>query len=86
MVGAVLGAVAALVIALAISLGTAGRTSSHGCIYLTIPAATGAQEIYHCGAAARSICESSQVPGTFSPQAAQSIGEACRKAGLSVAG
>ncbi len=86
MLRAVLGAVAALIVVLVISLSSAGRTSSHGCIYVTTAAATGAQEIYHCGAAARAICESSQVPGAFSPQAAQSIATACRKAGLPVTG
>jgi hypothetical protein len=82
MIGGVLVTVAAVAIALVISLSTAGPTSSHGCIYVTIPAATGAQEIYQCGATARATCQSSQAPGAFTPQAARSIAAECRRAGL----
>jgi len=83
LVGAVLGAIAALVIALVISLSTGGRTSAHGCIYVTIPAATGAQEINECGATARETCASAATPGAFAPEAARTIATECRKAGVS---
>jgi hypothetical protein len=84
MIGAVLGIVAALVVALVISLATAGPSSSHGCIYVTIPADTGAQEINLCGAKARSTCASALRPGAFTRQAAPVVARECRKAGLPV--
>lgn len=84
MIGGVLGVVAAVAVVLVISLATPGRTSAHGCIYATIPAATGAQEINRCGAAARAICASALGPGAFTPQAAPVIAAQCRKAGLPV--
>lgn len=84
LVRGVLGVVAALAVALVISLATAGKSSSHGCIYLTIPAATGAQEVYQCGEAARSTCESTSTPGAFSPQAASAILAECHKAHVPV--
>ena len=84
LIAAVLAAVAAIAVALVISFSAGSRTSSHGCIYVTIPAATGAQEINRCGAAARETCASSQTAGAFTPQAAQSIAAECRSAGLPV--
>jgi hypothetical protein len=81
---AALGALALLVVVLVISLGSSSRTSAHGCIYLTIPAATGATEIYRCGAAARSTCQSAAVPGAYTADAARMIATECRKAGLPV--
>ena len=42
MVGGVLGAVAALALVLVISFASSGPSSKSGCIYATIPAATGA--------------------------------------------
>jgi|SRR5579884_157677 len=77
-------ALALLVLIVVIALLSAGRTSANGCIYVTIPAATGAQEINQCGAAARSTCASAEAPGAFSPQSAAAIAAACRKAGLAV--
>jgi hypothetical protein len=82
LVAGVLGVVALLAVALVVSLTTGGHTSGHGCIYVTIPAATGAEEIYRCGAAARSTCASVGTPGAFAPEAARSITTECRKAGL----
>jgi hypothetical protein len=84
LIGGVLAVVAALVLALAISLATAGPTSSHGCIYVTIPAATGAQEINQCGGTARSTCASALRPGSFPAQSARVVAAECRKAGLPV--
>jgi hypothetical protein len=84
MIGTVLVAVAVLTFVLLISLVTAGPSSAKGCIYVTVPAATGAQQINQCGAEARSTCESARMPGAFTTGAAQSIVAACRKAHLPV--
>jgi hypothetical protein len=84
MIGTVLVAVAVLTFVLLTSLVTAGPASSNGCIYVTVPAATGAQQINQCGAEARSTCESARMPGAFTTGAAQSIVAACRKAHLPV--
>jgi hypothetical protein len=84
LVAAVLAAVAALVVVLVIALSTGGPSSAHGCIYLTIPAATGAQQISQCGATARGTCASVHTPGAFTEQAAGAVARECRKAGLPV--
>jgi hypothetical protein len=84
MVGAVLTVVVALVVAVVIALAAGGRTSSRGCIYATVPAATGAQEVSQCGAAAASTCASVRAPGAYTVQAARVIATECRKAGLAV--
>ena len=84
MIGTVLVAVALLTVVLAISLVTAGPSSSKGCIYVTIPAPTGAQQINQCGVQARSTCQSARTPGAFTSDAAQSIVAVCRKARLPV--
>jgi hypothetical protein len=84
MIGAVVGAVAAILVAVVIALATSGRTSSHGCIYVTIPAATGAQEIAQCGVEAASTCTSAGTPGAFTQESARAIAAECRKAGLAV--
>jgi hypothetical protein len=78
------GALAVLVVVLSISLATSGRSSGHGCIYATIPAATGAQEISECGAQARATCAGALAPGAFTAQAARAVAAECRKAGLPV--
>lgn len=82
--GAVLATVVALVAVIVISLSASGGTSSNGCIFATIPAPTGAQEIHECGASARATCATSQAVGAFTAQAAQTIAAECRKAGLPV--
>jgi hypothetical protein len=84
MVGGVLGAVAVIAAVLVISFASSGRSSKAGCIYATIPAATGAQQVSQCGAAARSTCSAAQTPGAFTAQAAKVIAAECRKAGLPV--
>jgi hypothetical protein len=75
---------AALIVAIVISLLAAGKTSSRGCIYVTIPAATGAEQINQCGDAARGTCLSTSTTGAFAPEAAQAVAVECRKAGLPV--
>jgi len=82
LIGAVLVGVGVLAIALVISLLDAGPSSSKGCIYVTIPAATGAQQIHQCGALARATCRSVDTPGAFTSSAAQSVLTACRQAAL----
>jgi hypothetical protein len=84
MIGGVLGVVAALVVVLVISFASTGPSSKSGCIYATIPAATGAEQVHQCGGAARSTCASANTPGAFTRQAAQTIAAECRKAGLRV--
>jgi hypothetical protein len=84
LIAALLAAVAALAIVLLVSLGASGSSSRNGCIYATIPAATGAQQISQCGTAARNTCATARTPGAFTPQAADAIAAECRKAGLPV--
>jgi hypothetical protein len=84
MIAAVLGSVAALIVVVVISLATSAPSSHNGCIYATIPAATGAQQISECGATARATCRSATTPGAFTPAASRTIVAECRKAGLPV--
>jgi hypothetical protein len=84
MIRGVVAITAAIVVAVVIALATGGRTSSHGCIYATVPAATGAEDISQCGATATSTCASVRAPGAFTQQAARTIAVECRKAGLPV--
>lgn len=84
MIGGVLGVVAALVAAIVVAFGVSGASSARGCIHMVLPAATGAQEINQCGAAARATCASVGTPGSFTAQAARTAREECRKAGLVV--
>src|SRR5579884_1945903 len=86
MVRGVLGAVALLAAILVVAIATAGRSSSNGCIYATIPGPVGAEEISQCGSQARATCGSALAPGTFTAQAARVIARQCRKAGLPVGG
>jgi hypothetical protein len=84
MIGGVLGVVVALAVVLVISFASSNPSSTSGCIYATIPAATGAEQIHQCGATAKSMCATVQRAGGFTPQAASTITSACRKAGLPV--
>lgn len=84
MVGGVLGAIAVLIVVLAVAIGTAGKSSGHGCIYATLPGPVGAEEVDQCGAQARATCQSVGAPGTYAAQAARVIAGQCRKAGLPV--
>ena len=84
MIGGVLAVVAAIAVVLVISFASSAPSSKSGCIYATIPAATGAEQIHQCGAVARSTCASALSPGAFAAQAAQTVAAECRKAGLAV--
>lgn len=76
--------VAVLAVVLVVSLASGGKSSAHGCIYATVPAATGAEEISQCGAGARDTCATVREPGAYTRQAADDIAAECRKAGLPV--
>jgi hypothetical protein len=80
----VVGLVAALGVVLIISFATAGKSSSHGCIYATFAGVVGADQISQCGAVARSTCATVYRPGTFTPASARTIAAQCRKAGLPI--
>ena len=84
MITGVVGAVVVLAIVLAISLASSGPSSKSGCIYATIPADTGAEQVHQCGAQARDTCQSVFAAGAYTHQAAQAIASECRKAGLPV--
>jgi hypothetical protein len=84
MIGGALASVAVVAIALVISIGTAGKSSAHGCIYATIPGAVGAQQISECGASARQTCRTVRAPGAFTVESARTIAIECRRAGLPV--
>jgi hypothetical protein len=65
--------------ALAIATGGSGPVSANGCVNATVPSATGAITLHHCGAAARSWCRTEfAAAGTI----AQRIQGQCRLAGL----
>jgi hypothetical protein len=84
MITGVAGAVVVLAIVLVISLASSGPTSKAGCIYATIPADTGAEQVHQCGTQARDTCQSVFAAGAYTHQAAQAIASECRKAGLPV--
>ena len=84
MIAGVVATVAVVAIALVISIAGGGKTSAHGCIYATIPGDVGAQEVYLCGTQARQTCSTVRAPGAYTPQAASTIADECRKAGLAV--
>lgn len=86
MIRGVAAAVAVILVVVVVSLLSSSPSSSRGCLYVTVPAATGTEEIYHCGQAARSICASAKSPGAYTRQTAQTLAAACRKAGLPVGG
>ena len=86
MIRGVLGVLAVLAVVLAVAVGTAGRSSAHGCIYATIPGPVGAEQLDQCGSEARATCLSASVPGTYPVETAHEVERECRKAGLPVGG
>jgi hypothetical protein len=80
----VLAVLAVILVALVVSLATAGPSSGHGCIHLTIPGDVGAQQIDQCGAQARDTCQTVNQPGSYPPASARAVAAACRRAGLPV--
>jgi hypothetical protein len=83
MIGGVLAMLAALVVALVISFATAGKSSGHGCISVSLPYSTGGATIYRCGAGARSMCSAVNQPG-LTGSAGRIVARACRTAGVKV--
>jgi len=84
MIGAVLGLLCAGAVALVISLSSPGRSSGHGCVDVSVQAATGGSELYRCGAQARALCASALVGAKADPVSGAAIIRECRKAGLPV--
>ncbi|MDQ2760255.1 MAG: hypothetical protein M3Y17_07415 [Actinomycetota bacterium] len=84
MLGAVLGVVAALIVAVAIAVLTPGHTSAHGCVDVVIPYSTGGQELYRCGAGARTLCALVGAPRGYSGPVARDVADECRKAGVRI--
>jgi hypothetical protein len=85
-VGAVLGVVAVLVAIVAISIGSTGHRTANGCIDVKFPIAIGGQELYQCGAGARTLCSTSGAASGPNSVEDRAIADQCRKAGLPVAG
>ena len=81
-VSAALAAAAALAVLIVVALSVGGRTSGHGCVDVSIPSATGGQQLDRCGAAARRLCSSAGTPGGFTGAAGNAVKTECRKAGL----
>lgn len=83
MVAGVIVSVAVLAIVLVISFATAGKSSGHGCVSVSLPYSTGGAQIYRCGAGARSLCAGVNGPG-LTGAAGQIVARACRRAGVAV--
>jgi hypothetical protein len=86
MVGGVLASVAILAVAVVLAVSSGSHITSKGCVDVTIPYSLGGQEIYECGARARSLCASVGSAGGFSGTAGGAVAAECRKAGLPVGG
>lgn len=84
MIASVLSVVVAAMVLVAISIGSSGQTSGHGCVDVTISGPIGGEELYRCGAKARSLCASVGQPGGFSGDPGRDVARACRKVGLPV--
>jgi hypothetical protein len=84
MIGSVLVAVIAVVIVVVISIGSSGRTSGNGCVDVTISGPIGGEELYRCGAEARSLCRSVGHAGGFTGDPGRQIATVCSKVGLPV--
>jgi hypothetical protein len=82
-------------IALALGLGGVGAWaalssdtyagSAAGCVNVIVPSSTGGATLHHCGAAARSFCQSAFASG-LADQVATRARPQCRLAGLAPAG
>lgn len=79
----VAGVALALALVSIVSLSSSSSpTPARGCIYASVPGATGATEFRQCGAAARQLCASLGPREGLGPYGASVVGRACRKAGL----
>jgi len=84
LVRGILAVVAALAVVLVVALATGGRSTGNGCIDVNIPYSIGGQEVYRCGAAARSVCAAVDTPQGFSGAAGRAVAGECRKVSLPV--
>lgn len=84
MLGGVVGLLAVLAVALVISLATSGHKSGNGCISVGLAYSVGGEQIYRCGASAKSMCASVNRPGGSVGATAKALTTVCRKAGLPV--
>jgi hypothetical protein len=84
MAGGIGGVLAiALVVVLLVSLTHGDRKSGHGCIAVSLAYSMGGTQDYHCGAAARRMCDGVGKPG-LTGTAGHDVAVQCRKAGLPV--
>jgi hypothetical protein len=84
MIGSVLAVVIIGMVVLVISIGSTGQKSANGCVDVTISGPIGGEELYRCGAKARSLCASVGHPGGISGAPATDVSRECRKVGLPV--
>jgi hypothetical protein len=84
MITAMVGAVAAIVVAVVISVAAGNHSTGNGCVDVNVPYATGGQEIYRCGAAARVMCSVAGTPAGYNGATGRAVAAECRKAGLPV--
>lgn len=84
MLRSVLATVAALTLVVVISVATAGHRSGNGCVDVTIPYSTGGQELYRCGAQARTMCSLVGSRQGFTGTLGRGMATECRKARLPV--
>jgi hypothetical protein len=81
-----LAVVVALAATVAVALAVSGHSTGNGCIEVNIPYSIGGQEVYRCGAAARTVCAAVDTPRGFSGAAGRAVAAECRKVALPVGG
>lgn len=84
MIASVLALVLVGVVVLVISVGSSGQKSGNGCVDVTIAGPIGGEELYRCGAKARSLCASVGHPSGITGAPAKDVARECRKVGLPV--
>ncbi len=84
MLRGVLGGLAILAVALVFSLTSQGHRSGHGCVSVALAYSTGGAQIYRCGDSARALCSGVGRLGGITGKPAETVADACRKAGLPV--
>ncbi len=84
MIASVLAAVLAVAVVIVISIGSSGHATGHGCVDVTISGPIGGEELFRCGAEARSLCASVGHPGGINGAPAADVARVCRRAGLPV--
>jgi len=85
LLGGVGAVVAVLAVVLVVAFASGGtKSSGHGCISVALAYSTGGDQIYRCGASARTMCAGVDQPGGITGATADRVADACRKAGLPV--